>query len=240
MGGKLHLRLGWDDAAFAHWDWGALELRHLTSLTVHTHPGNVLASIARAKMPLLRTADLPFGYVSSAAGVKAFAAAFPALRELELKGPLQVGPVDDAVIEALSNDLVPLLEVLEWVPSWRGYLETLESCFLPQGPAGDTPRWPRLRSLNMPLVSLATGAYQVKFFTALAHAAPHCPALSSLEIMFHEVDQTAVEAFAAAAVEVGAWPGLRKIKISGFDGDDFDPQPVRDVWPAVTMKQGWF
>lgn len=202
---ELELLVADEVDAYFHWNWD-LELPHLTRLHLWSGPdaaGDVLGDAARARLPALRTVKLAFD-MAAVSGARAFAAAFPQLRELTLYRCW--GDEIEGVMQVFFSYLVPNLEFLT-INVADDYLDStlraVTQCFYSTAPA---PLWPRLRSLELRLLGYDDENYldEAELFSALASAAPHMPGLKSLCIWAGEDTEAAVAAMAAAATKFNA------------------------------------
>lgn len=242
---ELHLIMREEGMNSDHWNWGSLELAHLTRLELSNFHGDVLGDVARARLPALRSADLPFYHSTPVSSVQAFASAFPELSKLEIAGTWSLDETanGNAALEALGREIVPRLESLRWHPTIFDIcneIAALLHSLLPAGPADGAPCWPRLCSLDLNIhlmQSRLTAKMQIEAYQIIARAAPHFPFLQRLTAVFdYESSSETIDAFVATAKDVKAWPLMRNISVPRI----YDPTynralKLHEVWPQATV-----
>jgi hypothetical protein len=237
---ELTLDFGrYNSVYLANLSWSDLDLPHLTGLKVECDRGDALGNVARARMPLLRCAELPINDLTSTAGVRAFSIAFPLLKELKLENDnYSRGPPWSEAVEVLRLEILPRLEVLAWHSGTPDALSLIES-LLPPGPANGAPFFPHLRSLILSFSQLYNVS-QTESYVALARAAPHFPALTHLQARLGRwIASEAQDAFLATAKasEVPVWPLLSEMCICCYiTGRKRFNAKLREVWPRLAVK----
>lgn len=171
----------------AQWNWEGLELNHLTFLVFDSHAADVLGDIARAKLPMLHTASLPFTSSTTAKATADFGIAFPHLRVLTLRGSSPDDPISECrppsmeAVRALSRDVVPLLESFTFQANINA--SEIEQNLLPTEPAQGAPAWPRLQQLSLKWHFTADSAEsRDQLQLAIKRSAPHLPSMKAIYV----------------------------------------------------------